>query len=175
MKTKTLTLCALLAGLVATSTSLVAANSSHEVHVAKDSSIKGHDKTFFEKAAKSGEKELIVSRAVLPNLSNPEVKAFAESMITDHTAANAGLKSLATSKGVTLPVLESKVGEKWVEKTKNADENYLEEMISDHKDAVELFEKASKSEDPEIAAFASTTLPKLQHHLATAKALKKSH
>jgi putative membrane protein len=175
MKTKPLTLCALLAALITSSTYLVAADSSNHTIVAKDSSIKGHDKTFFEKAAKSGEKEVVVSRAVLPNLSNPEVKAFAESMVSDHTKANAELKALATSKGVTLPALEPKIGAKWVDKTKDLDENYLEEMISDHKDAVELFEKASKSEDRDIAAFASATLPKLEHHLASAKGLKKSH
>jgi putative membrane protein len=48
----------------------------------------------------------------------------------------------------------------------------MKEMVSDHKDAVDLFEKASKSDDPDIAAFASKTLPKLQAHLQHAKQLE---
>ena len=136
--------------------------------------LSGSDKAFFEKAAKSGEKEVAVSQAVLPNLKNPQVRAFAQSMISDHTAANTELKSLAMSKGVTLPSMDQKLSAKWSENTKDTDEDYIEEMVSDHKEAVELFEKASKSQDTEIAAFASSKLPKLQHHLESAKALEKT-
>jgi putative membrane protein len=74
---------------------------------------------------------------------------------------------------VTLPVQDAKLAEKWSKKNDEVDEDYVEEMVSDHKDAVELFEKATKSKDPEIAAFAAKTLPKLQQHLTTAKSLEK--
>ena len=47
-------------------------------------------------------------------------------------------------------------------------------MKSDHEDAVKLFEKASKSDDLEVAAFAQKTLPALLHHLEMAKDLKKT-
>jgi hypothetical protein len=36
-----------------------------------------------------------------------------------------------------------------------------------------FFEKAAKSDDPEVAAFAQKTLPTLLHHLEMAKSLKK--
>jgi len=57
-------------------------------------------------------------------------------------------------------------------KDKDLDADYISEMKDDHEDAVKLFEKASKSEDPDIAAFAMKTLPKLQHHLEMVKTLK---
>ena len=41
-------------------------------------------------------------------------------------------------------------------------------------EAVKLFEKASKSDDAEVAAWAQKTLPTLQHHLMMAKDLKKT-
>ena len=123
----------------------------------------------------SGMKEVAVSEAVVSRLSNPEVKRFAEMMIADHSGANSELTMLASRKGVSLPPKEMKHSEKWSKKSANADDldkEYMKEMVSDHEDAVELFEKATKSEDSEVAAFASKTLPTLQGHLRQAKALE---
>jgi putative membrane protein len=135
------------------------------------------DHTFFEKAAKAGMKEVTVSQTAMANLTNPQVKNFAQMMVTDHSSGNSELMALASSKGVMLPATDkanSKLEQKWTKKMKNADEEYMEEMVSDHKDTVELFEKASKSSDSEVAAFAQKMLPTLQHHLSMAQDLKKT-
>jgi putative membrane protein len=136
-----------------------------------------HDKAFFEKAAKGGMKEVAVSQAVAGNLTNQSVRDFANMMVTDHTAANTELMALAARKGVTLPdesKKDAKLTEKWSEKGGNLDKKYIHEMVEDHEDTVKLFEKAAKSEDADVAAFAQKTLPTLQHHLQMAKDLKKS-
>jgi putative membrane protein len=133
------------------------------------------DRNFFEKAAKSGMKEVAVSRSTLDRLVNPQVKHFAQMMVDDHSKANAELMALAQKKGVTLPPKDDmKLMEKWSKKTDEVDEDYMEEMVDDHQEAVELFEEASKSEDAEIAAFANKTLPTLRQHLTMAKDLKKA-
>ena len=121
-------------------------------------------------------KEVSVSQATLDRLMNPQAKAFAQMMVTDHSKANSELMALAAKKGVTLPAKDdsAKLMEKWSKKTNEVDEDYIEEMVDDHQEAVELFEKASRSEDAEIAAFARKTLPTLQHHLTMAKDLKKA-
>jgi putative membrane protein len=140
-----------------------------------DAKLSHSDKSFLEKAAKSGNKEVSISQGAMDRLSDPQVKQFAQMIVTDHTGANAELATLAAAKGVTLPVKDSmKAEEKWSKKTKGVDEDYVEEMVSDHKNAVELFEKAAKSEDADIAAFARKTLPTLQQHLSVAKDLKKT-
>lgn len=140
-----------------------------------DARLSRADRTFFEKAAKSGMKEVAVSQTAMDRLVNPQAKAFAQMMVTDHSNANAELMALAEKKGVTLPPKDDmKLMEKWSKKTADMDEDYMEEMVDDHQEAVELFEKASKSEDAEIAAFARKTLPTLQHHLTMAKDLKKA-
>ena len=118
-------------------------------------------------------KELAVSQSVLARLANPQVKEFAQMLVTEHTSANAELMALASAKGVTLPVKETKFAEKWSNKTDELDEDYIEEMVSDHKEAVELYADAAKSKDSNIAAFAQKTLPKLQKHLTMAKDLEK--
>jgi len=144
--------------------------------VAVDSKLSHGDRAFFEKAAKAGHKEISVSQGALDRLNNPQVKQFAQMMVSDHGSANAELMTLATAKGVTIDLKDTKdlkLEEKWSKKTKGVDEDYMEEMVSDHKDAVDLFEKAAKSDDPDIAAFARKTLPTLQAHLSQAKDLKK--
>ena len=132
------------------------------------------DRSFIEKAAKAGTKEVEISQAVEGRVTDPEVKAMAQMMIADHTAANAELMALAARKGITVPGEDMKLGEKWSKKAKDLDEDYIKEMKEDHEEVVKLFEKGSKSDDPEIAAFAQRTLPGLQHHLSMVKELKKT-
>ena len=67
-----------------------------------------------------------------------------------------------------------KVAARWTDNRKGLEDDYLAEMTNDHKDTIELFEKAAKSEDPDIAEFALKTLPHLREHLETIKQLKKS-
>lgn len=141
----------------------------------RDTSTVSHsDRSFIEKAAKAGTKEVEVSQAVADRVMDPQVKSFAQMMITDHTAANTELLALAARKGITIPADNMKASEKWSKKTKELDEDYIKEMKEDHEDAVKLFEKGSKADDPDIAAFAQKTLPTLQHHLTMVKELKKT-
>lgn len=119
-------------------------------------------------------KEIAVSQAVMDHLTNPQLKQFAQTMITDHSAANTELAKLAASKNFDLPPQDPSIADEWSKKTGNVDSDYVKEMVSDHEGAVKLFEKASKSEDPDIAAFAQKTLPTLQHHLMMAQDLSTS-
>lgn len=132
--------------------------------------------TFFMEAARSGMKEVAVSETVLPNLANPEVREFARRMIKDHTASNKELKALAARKGVVLPPENRNTDliEKWSEKSDSLDQDYVEEMVSDHQKAVELFETGTKADDPQLAEFARKVLPTLKHHLEEAKRLKQA-
>lgn len=132
------------------------------------------DRNFFEEAAKSGMKEVEVSNAVKGRLANAQVREFAVMMASDHSAANSELQALAAAKGVALPAAKKDFTQKWTKKDGDIDEDYVETMEEDHEEAVKLFEKASKSDDPEIAAFAQKTLPKLRQHLETVRTLKRT-
>jgi putative membrane protein len=141
---------------------------------ANESNLSHHDVAFLKKAAKAGNKEIQVSQAVMDHLTSPQFKQFAQTMVTDHTAVAAELATLAASKGVKLPEPDTTVGDDWAKKTDDVDRRYIKEMVSDHKEAVKLFEKASESKDADIAAWAQKTLPTLQHHLSMALDLEKS-
>lgn len=130
--------------------------------------IKHMDKKFIVKAAKSGMAEVDISRVVAARSTNSDVRTLAQMMVDDHSKANEALTTLAASKGVTFPAKDMDLTDTWTKKNaKDLDADYLSKMVSDHKDAVSLFEKeAEKGEDADAKAFANDTLPKLQHHLA---------
>ncbi len=140
-----------------------------------DRGVSRGDKAFFEKAALSGKEEVAVSEVALPRLTHPQAKEFATMMVSDHTGANAELKALAQAKGVALPAKEPDTRKWSAGKERNLDKAYMDKMVDDHQDAVELFAKASKkSDDADVQAFAAKTLPTLQHHLTQAKAIQQA-
>lgn len=158
-----------------TSSAVAPATTDRMATDTSDLKLKHSDRSFLEKAAKSGIKEVEISQGTLDHLNNPQVKSFAQMMVSDHSQANQELMALAARKGVTLPSKEYKYEEKWSKKAtdKDLDEDYIKQMVDDHEDAVKLFEKAAKSDDADIAAFAQKTLPTLEHHLTMARDLKK--
>lgn len=140
----------------------------------KSGTLSRADRKFLETASKSGTKEVIISQDVLPKLVDPKIREFAQMMVSDHGAANSQLAELVSRNGVTVPAISERIDRKWSEKTKDVDGDYIKVMVDDHEEAVELFQKAAKSDNAEIAAFAQKMLPSLQQHLAQAKELKNS-
>lgn len=60
------------------------------------------DTTFVTKAAAAGMLEVQASQVAITRASNPDVRAFAQRMVKDHTTVGDELKALA-SKGITVP------------------------------------------------------------------------
>lgn len=136
--------------------------------------VRGSDKTFAEKVARASLAGVEISRVAAERTSNPDVKAFAQLMATDHASLTDELSQIAARKGVALPA-KDRVGEKWTKQNaRNFDREYLEKMADDHEDTVKLFQKqATEGEDAELVAFARKHLPHLQHHLEKAKDLQR--
>jgi putative membrane protein len=131
------------------------------------------DKYFLEQAAKAGMKEVDVSEQAFVHLTSPDVRNFAQQLLSEHARVNTELQALAIQKGVILPPPDAKVAARWADNRKELEDEYLADMTNRHKETIELFEKAAKSEDPDIAAFALKTLSLLREHLETIKQLKK--
>lgn len=137
--------------------------------------LKHGDHAFVEKAAKNNLEEIAVSQVAAQRATNPQVRDFAQMMVSDHTGASSELMTLASTKGVTLPSKDINV-DKWQNRSaKDFDQEYMDKMVADHKDTVELFEKeARKGDDADLTAFANKLLPKLQGHLSQAQEIRKS-
>lgn len=135
------------------------------------------DSTFATKAASGGFAEIQAAREAQQKSTSPQVKAFANQIITDHTKANNQLQQIAQQEKLTLPTEPTSHDKASVQgmssKTGAAfDRSYAEEQVRDHQQDIALFEQEAKSgRDPALKQYAQETLPTLRHHLEMARAL----
>lgn len=135
------------------------------------------DSEFAVKAASGGMLEVELGRLAQEKAQSQQVKDFGAMMVKDHSMANDELKSLATSKNITLPTTLGEDHQKHVNELaklsgKEFDEKYVSLMVDDHKEDIDEFEEASKdAKDPDIKALATKTLPTLKEHLAKIQAI----
>jgi len=170
MKTKSLTL--LSAATLALAVSLGA-------HAQAPAKLSHQDKSFLKDAAEAGNAEVSGSQIAVAQSSSADVKAFAQQMIDDHGKAGGELKSLADQKGVKVsdtPSVTKKTEIKLLSERKGSsfDQHYADSIgVKAHQDAIKLFQKeVDKGSDADVKAWASKTLPTLQHHLEMAQSLK---
>lgn len=138
------------------------------------------DEDFLKHAAQANKVELAASKLAVAKATNPDVKAFAEKLIADHTATDRDLAPFITSKKVMLSDDDADYKMKMskhesLQKLTGAefDKEYLEDMISDHENAIVLFSnEALKSKDAALKAWAEKTVPALREHLKTARDLR---
>jgi putative membrane protein len=136
------------------------------------------DRKFVEEAAQGGLAEVQLGTLAAQKATHPDVKQFAQRMVDDHSKANSELQQLAATKGVTVPTAIDAKTRREQEKLQGLsgdrfDREYMEHMVSDHKQDVKEFRKASESaKDPQIKAFAAKTLPILEEHLKMAQTVE---
>jgi putative membrane protein len=126
-------------------------------------------KTFVDKAAQDGMTEVELGKVALEKSQNPEVRNFAQRMVSDHGKANSELATLAKQKGIDAPKKLDAEHQAMVKNLKakdgpSFDSEYSHHMNMDHSKAISLFEAASNSPDKDLAGFARKTLPTLKEH-----------
>lgn len=137
------------------------------------------DAEFATAAANGGMAEVELSKVAATKATNAKVKEFAAMMTKDHMTANEELMALAKTKNITLPTTVGADEQKTMEDLQKKsgadfDKAYVDQMVSDHKKTVDLFEKASTdAKDADIKSFAVKTLPTLKSHLAAIEAIQK--
>lgn len=134
---------------------------------------------FVEEASAQGIAEVEAGKLALQKSTSASVKAFAQQMIADHTAANSELAAVAARKNLELDseaellskakafALKQRDGESF-------DAAYASNQVAAHERAIELFQKGAKSDDADIRAYAAAALPKLEKHLHKAHDLAAS-
>lgn len=133
------------------------------------------DHGFAAKAAESGMAEVDFGRMAAANASDPDVRAYGEKMVTDHTRVGDRLKAIAATKGMTLPAAldgEAAKTREELSMTSGAqfDKKYMLHMVMDHRKAIAAFEKeAASGKDADLKKFAADTLPVLREHLKMAE------
>jgi putative membrane protein len=155
---------------------LALAGASSAVALAADNAKAPSPSTFVTKAAQTGMAEVELGKIALSKSQDPEVRSFAQRMVQDHGKANQELASIAKAQGLDTPKKldaehQSRVDELKSKNGADFDRMYSHHMNMGHADAIELFEKQSRSGDAALAGFARKTLPTLKEHKQLAEKL----
>jgi putative membrane protein len=137
------------------------------------------DQVFVKDAAIGGMAEVALGQLASTKATNDKVKAFAQRMVMDHGKANDELKTLASSKNMTLPATvdaKHKATHDRLAKLSGAafDRAYVSDMVADHrKDVAAFTRQAASATDHDVKQFAAKTLPTLEEHLKMVEDLSK--
>lgn len=135
-------------------------------------------KTFVDKASQGGMTEVALGKEAQKKALSKDVKDFGKMMETDHTKANDQLKTAVQGLGLTIPTDMDKDYKDKVDKFnkksgKDFDKDYIDDMVSDHKDDVDDFEDAQKNlPSGELKTWVDNTLPVLRQHLIRAQTIQ---
>lgn len=136
---------------------------------------------FVEDASAKGVAEVEAGKLAEEKGTAADVKSFAKMMVTDHTAANDKLASIASQKKLKVSdhaqlMDKAKAMILELRSAKSFDQAYANNQVKAHEATIKLFEEqASSGEDADLKAFATATLPKLKAHLAEAQKLAAAH
>ncbi|MDB5362977.1 MAG: outer membrane protein [Rhodospirillales bacterium] len=144
---------------------------------ASSASLNATDKLFVKQATAGGLAEVQEGQLAQNQAQSPDVKAFGQHMVSDHTAAAQKLKAIVDAEGLAAPTDVDKADQKQIDALQKQsgarfDKQYVKDQVAAHKKTVALFQKEAKSgSDPQLKQFASDTLPTLQQHLSAVEAL----
>ena len=131
---------------------------------------------FVKNGIEGGLTEIKASSLAITNSSNPRVLSLAKMMISDHTSAGNDLKKIEDDQAIMekdaiTPAHQEEIRDLSAKTGPAFDRAYTQMMVDDHENAVELFAGATRNNAPEIANFAKKTLPTIQMHLDSSKAV----
>ena len=135
------------------------------------------DQTFVTAVAGVNAGEIQVSQLAATKARSPRVKAFANQMVTDHTAVGQQFGTLIQSKGATPDatppqMISDDMTKLQADRPAAFDRDYMRDQVGVQQAAVQAFQdEIANGQDADLKQFATTTLPTLQQHLATARRL----
>jgi putative membrane protein len=138
------------------------------------------DSIFAVNAAKENLAEIELGQLAIKNAKGKRFKNFGWLMVKDHGKANTKLMAMAQLKKLPLPTkIDSTEQNKITQLAKKSggdfNKAYVAMMIDDGKNDVKVFTDAStKTQDPDIKAYAKKTLPVIQKHLDAINAIHDS-
>lgn len=137
---------------------------------------------FVTKASVANLFEIESSRLALERSTNPEVKALAQKILSDHMKAGEDLSAALTTGNSTLTPAATmdEAHQKLYDDLRDAsaedfDDKYLDIQTKAHDEAIALFKDyADGGKEGPVKAFAATTLPTLESHKDHVKSVDES-
>ena len=146
------------------------------MHTAKTR--KAGEVRFLKEAGQGDMAEIQLGQLAQQKASSPEVKQFAQRMVTDHTQNQDQLKQVAQQEGVTLPTKLSPkdaAARARLEKLsgKAFDHAYMLDMVKDHtKDVAKFKDESKENVAGPVKNYVDQSLPTLESHLKDARTVE---
>lgn len=118
--------------------------------------------------------EIELGRLAQQKAASPDVKAFGEMMVRDHTKALDALRQVADTQNLQVPAKIDEKNEELIDRLSafsggEFDREYMKAMVEKHEATLEKLEgKAADGSDP-MQLFSSETLPTVRRHLEHAQ------
>jgi putative membrane protein len=148
------------------------------LNAAPKDTLNAADVKFIKEEAAAGRSVVKLAELAVQKAANPDVKALAQTLVTDHTGANSELSALAIKKGVDISaVIDPDTAKTFqdLEKVSGSefDKAFLNAAVKGHQTCVENFQSASKeAQDGDLKMWVNKMTPVLQGHLALAEKLQ---
>jgi putative membrane protein len=137
------------------------------------------DPVFLMNAASSNMMEIRTGQMAAQKATTPEIRKFAQMMVSQHNQSAQELRAIASPLGVKLPETMMPVHQALADRLndkrgKDFDEAYMGLMDDAHKMDIAMFEaKSAAAETPSVKEFATKTLPMLHSQYDMANSIKK--
>lgn len=138
------------------------------------------DKQFITTASQSDYNEMTLSHLAETKSTNPQVKAYAQKMITDHTKLESQMKPFADQMGVTPatsldPTHQQKFDQMSSLSGSDFDKAYMSAMDTDHHAALDVFkQEESTTTNPQLKATVAKGEKVVAQHTTMADKMSKS-
>jgi putative membrane protein len=145
--------------------------------VLTSASFAADESTFLQDAIQGSLAEVQMGQLAQQNGSSEDVKAFGQTLVTDHSQSMDQASALAEAMNVEVPTKPKAEAQQEYEKLKalkgaDFDKAFSEHMVMDHQKEIEKFEDQAEGGSDEVAQFAKQTLPVLNTHLDLAKKIE---
>ena len=138
------------------------------------------DKMFVKTAAEGGMAMVKLGQLAADKASSPDVKAFAQKIVDDHTKFNNDMKPIADRMGVMAPTILNAKDQALYDRLNGMsgtafDKAYLKAMVmGHHKDVREFTAEKNSTKDPELKTTVTQGLDVIQQHTTIVEQLARS-
>jgi putative membrane protein len=129
---------------------------------------------FYSQALDAGRKEVAAATLASATASDAGVKSFADTLVKDHTALNRQVATASGQSDAAAPAPDATATADLQGRTgADFDRAFIDMMVTDHQNAIALFENAAQNASTEQAkSLAQGALPTLREHLQAAQDLQ---
>jgi putative membrane protein len=137
------------------------------------------DKSFIADAIEGGLTEVQLGKLAADKASDPEVKAFGQKMVDDHTRLGDQLKQVADKMQITPPASPSKKQQQTIARLQGLsgadfDHAYVKNMVKDHrKDLADFKRESAATQNQDLKSAVDQGIPVIDEHLHMSEGIEK--